>query len=60
MDWAFNVCKAPLNVLWLCGPAGSGKSAISWSILKYFNQHHHLGAFIAFDQQGKRDENNPL
>ncbi|KAH9942673.1 hypothetical protein B0H21DRAFT_710244 [Amylocystis lapponica] len=38
------------KIVWMHGPAGSGKSTISTTIAQYFQSLHHLGAFIFFNR----------
>ncbi|KIK71690.1 hypothetical protein GYMLUDRAFT_79629 [Collybiopsis luxurians FD-317 M1] len=40
------------RVLWLHGPAGTGKSTIATTLFDTFNEVGRLGAFIYFDRKG--------
>ncbi|TFK66225.1 WD40 repeat-like protein, partial [Pluteus cervinus] len=42
-NWAQNNPKQP--VLWLCGPAGTGKSTIATTVISKFEESKTLGAF---------------
>ena len=48
-DW-LSTPSGGQNILWLHGPAGSGKSSISTTIAERFRELHRLGAFIFFDR----------
>jgi len=52
-DWLTTPSEGQ-NILWLYGPAGSGKSTISTTIAERFRALRRLGAFIFFDR------NNPV
>ncbi|KDQ58361.1 hypothetical protein JAAARDRAFT_46862 [Jaapia argillacea MUCL 33604] len=47
-DWVMNTSGDRTNVLWLVGPAGSGKSTLSTTIASIFADLGRLGAFIFF------------
>jgi len=49
IDWAINVPNTQ-NVLWVHGPAGSGKSTIATTIATHFRNLGCLGAFLFFDR----------
>src|SRR5882724_8047922 len=48
-DW-LSMPSGGQNILWLHGPAGSGKSTISTTIAERFRTLRRLGAFIFFDR----------
>ncbi|KAG1894942.1 uncharacterized protein F5891DRAFT_1281362 [Suillus fuscotomentosus] len=55
-DWINGSGDAAQRVLWLSGPAGTGKSAIAQTIAKGFNDMGVLGSCFCFDKAEKRHE----
>ncbi|KZP27163.1 hypothetical protein FIBSPDRAFT_886754 [Athelia psychrophila] len=51
LGWASNPSHGDGdNVLWLYGPAGTGKSAVAATVATHFSEMGRLGAFVGFDQ----------
>ncbi|KZP27242.1 hypothetical protein FIBSPDRAFT_948851 [Athelia psychrophila] len=51
LGWASNPSQGDSdNVLWLYGPAGTGKSAVAATVATYFSEMGRLGAFVGFDR----------
>jgi cytidylate kinase len=57
MDWLTTPSEG-MNVLWLYGVAGSGKSTIATTIAEHFRSLHRLGAFLFFDRKAGSDPAN--
>jgi hypothetical protein len=55
-DWINGSGGAAERVLWLFGPAGTGKSAIAHTIAKWFSDMGMLGSCFCFDKIEKRHE----
>jgi len=55
-DWINGSGDAVERVLWLSGPAGTGKSAIAHTIAKWFSDMGVLGSCFCFDKAEKRHE----
>jgi hypothetical protein len=55
-DWVNDGGDTAERVLWLSGPAGTGKSAIAHTIAKQFNDKGVLGSCFCFDKTEKRHE----
>ncbi|KIM76734.1 hypothetical protein PILCRDRAFT_640905 [Piloderma croceum F 1598] len=49
VDWA-NDARNEQRMLWIHGPAGSGKSTLSTTIANLFRDSGQLGAFLFFDR----------
>ncbi|KIK71658.1 hypothetical protein GYMLUDRAFT_977718, partial [Collybiopsis luxurians FD-317 M1] len=49
-DWVLSPSNDSSHMFLLCGPAGTGKSAISHTIGKRFKEMNYLGAFFCFDR----------
>ncbi|KAG6914175.1 hypothetical protein DXG01_001953 [Tephrocybe rancida] len=59
-DWINNNSEeGPQNFLWIVGPPGCGKSALTASITEYCQAHDHLGAQF-FISHANRNTTNPL
>ncbi|KZP27184.1 hypothetical protein FIBSPDRAFT_948818 [Athelia psychrophila] len=51
LGWASNPSQGDSdNVLWLYGPAGTGKSAVAATVANHFSEMGRLGAFVGFDR----------
>ncbi|KZP15702.1 hypothetical protein FIBSPDRAFT_1047933 [Athelia psychrophila] len=51
LGWASNPSQGDSdNVLWLYGPAGTGKSAVAATVATHFSEMGRLGAFVGFDR----------
>ncbi|KZP23194.1 WD40 repeat-like protein [Athelia psychrophila] len=51
LGWASNPLQGDSdNVLWLYGPAGTGKSAVAATVATHFSEMGRLGAFVGFDR----------
>lgn len=48
------------RLLWLNGPAGSGKSAIMQTVAETENQSNHLGAALFFSKQNHHHQQNKI
>src|ERR1700735_4974816 len=59
LQWASDPTSTH-SVLWLHGPAGSGKSAISTTLADRFRQSRQLGAFLFFDRDVTERSNPAL
>ncbi|KAG2028444.1 hypothetical protein BDR03DRAFT_1078970, partial [Suillus americanus] len=55
-NWINGSGDAAQRVLWLSGPAGTGKSAIAHTIAKWFSDMGVLGSCFCFDKAEKRHE----
>jgi hypothetical protein len=55
-DWINGGEDAAKRVLWLSGPAGTGKSAIAHTTAKWFSAMGVLGSCFCFDKTEKRHE----
>ncbi|KAG1901261.1 uncharacterized protein F5891DRAFT_979464 [Suillus fuscotomentosus] len=55
-DWINGSGDAAQRVLWLSGPAGTGKPVIAQTIAKAFNDMGVLGSCLRFDKAEKRHE----
>ncbi|KAH9916669.1 hypothetical protein B0H21DRAFT_816167, partial [Amylocystis lapponica] len=49
LDQLLNM-ESDQRILWMHGPAGSGKSTIATTIANHFVAHHRSGAFVFFDR----------
>jgi hypothetical protein len=56
MDWINGSGDAAERVLWLSGPAGTGKSAIAHTIAKWFSDMALLGSCFCFDKAEERHD----
>lgn len=54
-DWANSTGGDVPRVLWLSGPAGTGKSTIAHTIAKWFKDAGGLGSCYCFDRQEQAD-----
>src|ERR1700761_6836079 len=43
------------NIIWLNGPAGTGKSTIATTIATHFLRSHRRGAFLFFDRKASSE-----
>jgi hypothetical protein len=59
VDWAYEPASTQ-RILWLHGPAGSGKSTISTTVVERFRQSKQLGAFLFFDRDNTERGNPAL
>jgi hypothetical protein len=55
-EWINDSRDTAQRVLWLSGPAGTGKSAIAHTIANSFNNSGGLGSCFCFDRDLKTDE----
>jgi hypothetical protein len=55
-EWINDNGDAAQRVLWLSGPAGTGKSAIAHTIANWFNDLGRLGSCFCFDRDLKVDK----
>lgn len=58
LSWTSDAGSRGEDTLWLCGVAGSGKSALAISIVKKLHRRNQLGAFVRFDRKDAA-KNNP-
>jgi hypothetical protein len=47
-------CDRPGEIIWLCGPAGIGKSAVGWAVYRRLRAAGRRAAFVDLDQVGFR------
>ena len=59
IDWARKPASMQ-RTLWLHGPAGSGKSTISTTLVERFRQSNQLGAFLFFNRDNAERSNPAL
>ncbi|KAG1851441.1 hypothetical protein DFJ58DRAFT_746276 [Suillus subalutaceus] len=57
-DWINGSGDAAERVLWLSGPAGTGKSAIAHTIAKWFNDMGVLGSCFCFDKAQEAEKHH--
>jgi hypothetical protein len=57
-DWINGSGDAAKRVLWLSGPAGTGKSAIAHTIAKWFNEMGVLGSCFCFDKTQEAEKHH--
>ncbi|KAG2105031.1 uncharacterized protein F5147DRAFT_244140 [Suillus discolor] len=55
-EWIKDSKDTAQPVLWLSGPAGTGKSAIAHTIANWFNDSGGLGSCFCFDRRSGADE----
>jgi adenylylsulfate kinase-like enzyme len=55
-EWINDSGNAAQHVLWLSGPAGTGKSAIAHTIANWFNDLGGLGLCFCFDKDLEADK----
>ncbi|KAG1811646.1 hypothetical protein EV424DRAFT_121915 [Suillus variegatus] len=55
-EWINDSRDTAQRVLWLSGPAGTGKSAIAHTIANWFNDSGGLGSCFCFDRRSGADE----
>ena len=61
IDWATGMIERDAFMLWLYGPAGAGKTAISRKVAELFAEHRLLlASFLFFRSDPKRNTMKPL
>ncbi|KAG2150643.1 uncharacterized protein EDB93DRAFT_1327918 [Suillus bovinus] len=55
-EWINDSRDTAQRVMWLSGPAGTGKSAIAHTIANWFNDSGGLGSCFCFDRRSGADE----